>query len=79
MRNYFLLRKVLCRLSLRESGEEFALLSRSERRRSSQHRFPQQIRNYASELTDRQSPMIQTGNPTCPGGRLRTLLVVIGH
>ena len=40
--NSFLLRKVPCRLSLRESSEELALLSRSERRQSSQHRFLQQ-------------------------------------
>ena len=38
------MRKVLCRLSLRESSEEFALLSRSERRQSSRHCFPQQKR-----------------------------------
>jgi hypothetical protein len=33
---WFLLRKAFCRLSLRESSEEFTLLSRSERRQSGQ-------------------------------------------
>ena len=52
----FLLRKVFCRLSLRESSAHFTLLSRSERRRSRQVGLSATETKSLSPLTPNPSP-----------------------